>query len=138
MRILKKETGIGGDWVKVNEDIKDGDRIKILDAGTVDETGSFGPRKVFKILTTKKKEFIMSFNQTSLNNLVDGFGEDSEEWVNKVVNVFVVKQMVGDKLRNVAYLAPEGWTMDDDGQFGSPEEAPKSSKNQLNADDIPF
>lgn len=138
MKITKK-TSVDGNWAKAGKDLKDGDRIKIMDGGNIIE-GDYGPRKVFKIMTTKKEEYLLSFNQTSLNNLVDGFGDESEGWVGKVVNCFVVKQMVGDGLKNVLYLAPEGWVMDDDGKFG-PEGGKDSQQSEVSEeaeDSIPF
>ncbi len=138
MRIEKKAGGIDGKWAKVGADIRDGDRIKILDAGIVDDSGNFGPKKVFKIMTHSKEEFNLGFNQTSLNNLVDGFGGETEEWVNKVVSAFVVRQMVGDGLKNVLYIAPEGWTMDDDGKFAPEKSLSKEIPDGISPDDIPF
>lgn len=141
---IQKKTSVEGEWAKAGKQIKDGDRIKIVDAGNIIE-GDFGPRKVFKVMTMKREELLLSFNQTSLNNLVEGFGEETEEWVGKVVSVFVIKQMVGDGLKNVIYLAPEGWEMDENGKFGNPEpEAPKSAaKYDIDeaddmADSMPF
>ena len=140
MKITKK-TSVEGEWGKVGKNIKDGDRIRIEDAGNIIE-GDFGPRKVFKVLTTKRESLLLSFNQTSLNNLVEGFGEESENWVGKVVSVFVVKQMVGDGLKNVIYLAPEGWMMDEEGKFGNPKETQTESTkyptDDISPDDIPF
>lgn len=123
MLIKKQGAKVDGSWAKVGEAFKDGDRIKILDAGRIVE-GDYGPRHVFKILNMKREEYNLSVNRTSLNNLAEGFGEESENWTGKVVNVFVVRQMVGDGLKNVVYLAPEGWTMDEEGHFGNPSEVP--------------
>lgn len=132
MKAAKKES-VGGTFAKVGQDFKDGDRLKILDAGKIIH-GDFGPRQVHKILTTKKVELNMSLNQTSINNLVDGFGSDTDEWVNKIVKVFVVRQMIGDGLKNVAYLAPEDWVMDDDGKFHNPDSTIETDENE----DSPF
>ena|SRR5581483_4008922 len=134
---IQKTSSIDGKWAKVGADIKDGDRLKILDAGTIDNTGQFGPKKVFKIMTTRKDEFNLGLNQTSLNNLVDGFGEETEAWVGKVVKAFVVRQMIGDGLKNVLYLAPEDWTMDEDGKFVPPYVEP-AERPEIGPGDIPF
>ena len=85
MKIQKVITA-QGDWAKVGEDFKDGDLIKIMDEGTIVE-GEFGARKVFKI-AFKGREGTknLSFNQTSLNNLVDGFGEDTKDWITQIEN----------------------------------------------------
>lgn len=138
MKIEKKGGGVEGKWVKVGVDIKDGDRIKILDGGVIDDTGNFGPKKVFRIMTRSREEFVLNFNQTSLNNLVDGFGGESEEWVGKVAKAFVVRQMVGDGLKNVLYLAPEGWVMDDDGKFSPEKEVEAEIPDDDIASSIPF
>ena len=116
--ILHKKISVGGQFAKVGEDIKDGDFIKLLDAGqTVD--GEFGARQVFKV-ETKNGEKNLSFNQTSINNLIDGFGEDTDKWTGKEVKVWIIKAMVSGKLRNVVYLSPTDWIMSDDGEFIPP------------------
>lgn len=138
---IPKKNNIDGSWAKVGEQIKDGDRIQIKNAGIIDDSGSFGPKHVFKILTMKREELNLSVNRTSLSNLAEGFGEETEGWIGKVVNAFVVRQMVGDSLKNVLYLAPEGWEMDEDGKFGNPNAAKEGNgypKDDISPDDIPF
>jgi len=112
---IQKKVSIGGDFAKIGEDIKDGDVIKILDSGTI-ISGDYGDRHAFKVETINGEK-VLSFNQTSLNNLVDAIGEESESWVGQEAKVFVVKQMVSNKLRNIAYLTGKDWTMTDDGTF---------------------
>ena len=114
------ESGVEGKWLKAGADVRDGDRLKMLDAGQVIE-GKFGEQYVFKFMTTKKEEGNIALNRTSRNTLGRGFGTDTEDWKDKVVKAFVVKQMVGDGLKNVLYLAPDGWTMTDDGEFVDPD-----------------
>ena len=143
MRVEKKGAALQGNWAKVGTDIKDGARLKILDAGVIDDSGNFGPKKVFKVMATSREEFNVSFNQTSLNNLIDGCGEMTENWVGKVVSAFVIKQRVGDGLKNVLYLAPEGWEMSEDGNFYNPNAAQPAKeesypKDDINPEDIPF
>lgn len=140
---IPKTSSIDGKWAKVGQDIKDGDRIQFLNGGVLDTEGKYGARRVFKILTKKKEEFIMSLNQTSLNNLVDGYGDESDTWKGKVASVFVIKQMVGDGLKNVCYLAPDGWEMNEDGEFGPKDNEKKNNSNDnydepISPDDIPF
>ena len=133
-------------------DIKDGDLLKMLDAGQVIE-GKFGEQYVFKFMTAKKEEGNIALNRTSRNTLGRGFGTETEDWVGKVVKAFVVKQMVGDGLKNVLYMAPKGWEMNDDGEFFDPNEGnmpepekPKAKayegldypEETINPDDVPF
>src|SRR3990167_9673223 len=98
---IPKQVAIGGTWAKAGQNLKDGDRIKLLNSGIIDTSGNFGPKHVFKIQTLKREELNLSVNRTSLNNLAEAFGEESESWIGKVVNVFIIKQMVGDGLKNV-------------------------------------
>lgn len=136
MRVQKRGGSIDGKWAKTGQDIKDGERIKILDAGNLIE-GDYGPRKVFKIMTLRKEEFNLNFNQTSINNLIDGYGEDTQYWVGKVAQVFVIKQMVGDGLKNVLYLAPDGWKMNEDGEFYDPQKEETPLRDEIE-DNVPF
>ena len=137
------DTSISGKFAKAGTDIKDGDRIKIMDAGQVLE-GKFGEQYIFKVFTQKREEFNLAFNRTSRNNLARGYGQESEDWKEKVAKCFVVRQMVGDGLKNVLYLAPDGWVMTDDGEFQPEDEfeandsAPLKADNSPNPDDIPF
>lgn len=129
MRIeIDSNNGVEGKWAKAGKDIKDGDRLKLLTAGQItesgfkDDDGTPKQQYVFKILTKEREEFNVAFNRTSRNTLARGFGQESEDWVGKVVTCFVVKQMVGDGLKNVLYLAPDGWIMTEDGEFVGEDE----------------
>lgn len=114
MKLLKK-TSVGGQWAKAGVDIKDQDIIKIIDSGTTIE-GQYGPQLVFKVLT-KNGEFVRPFNQTSINNLVDAYGEESMGWINKPAKAWVIKALVSGKMANVLYFAEPSWVMNDEGQF---------------------
>jgi hypothetical protein len=110
---LTKKISISGDWVKVNEDIKDGDLVKILDSGKT-ISGDYGDREVFSI-QTKNGEKNLSFNQTTINNLIDYLGDETENWKEKEAKVFIVKQSVQGKLKNVVYLASPNAEFTEDG-----------------------
>jgi hypothetical protein len=123
---IQKKVSMQGDWVKVNEDITDESLITILDGGK-EVDGDYGKRLVFSV-KTKNGDKIMTFNQTSLNNLVDAYGDDSMGWAGQMAKVYIVKQKVGDKLKNVAYLCGSNWVMLDDGAFVEQKtQAPKAT-----------
>lgn len=124
---------VKGGWLKVKEDFDDGDTLTIKDEGQEVE-GTFGLQTVFAVASANK-EGNLALNQTSQNNLVDAFGEDTEKWVGKRVKVFVIKQRVGDGLKNVVYLAGEGYTMTDDGAFVNTNE---EDIPVINTEDVPF
>ncbi len=75
MRVQKKMS-IKGDWAKIGEDVKDGDIVTVLDEGKSVE-GDYGERIVFGI-KTGNGERLLSFNQTTMNNLIDAFSEETK------------------------------------------------------------
>ena len=104
-----------GEYAKKGEDIKDGDLVTILDEGQM-ITGDYGDRMVFKI-ETRNGDKNLSFNQRSMNNLIDAFGDDTANWKNKQVKIWMVKAMVSGKFQNIVYLADSSWMMAEDGSF---------------------
>ena len=112
---LKKKVSINGDWAKALVDIKDGDILTLLDAGQT-TSGKFGEQTVFKV-RCKTGDKILALNQTSINNLIDEFGEDTASWAGNMVRAFVIKMRVQKGMTNVIFLAGVDWTMDNDGNF---------------------
>jgi len=115
---VQKRVSIQGDWAKKGEDIRDGDIITIKDSGQI-ISGDYGDRYVFKI-ETRNGEKLLTFNQTSINNLIDAYGDETGNWVNKEVKVWIVKQNVAGKLKDVIYLTAPDWVEGEDG-FVPPE-----------------
>lgn len=124
--ILKKKISVDGEFAKINEDIKDGDIIKILDEGKKIE-GKFGEQVVFKV-ETGNGEKILSFNQTTKNNLIDYLGEDTSKWVDKEVKAWVMKVSVSGKMRNAVYLSNPKAEMTEDGFIVPYDESKKDDK----------
>tara|TARA_R100001530_G_scaffold134845_1_gene110584 strand:+ start:694 stop:1140 length:447 start_codon:yes stop_codon:yes gene_type:complete len=122
---MKKKISVGGAYArkkkyeyegkKYEADLKDGDVITIKSGGEL-VVGEYGEQHVFSI-ETRNGDKNISLNQTSRNNLIDAFGEESEEWVGKEAKVFMIRAMVSGKLQNIAYLADKSWIMNDEGQF---------------------
>lgn len=124
-----------GEFAKINEDIKNEDKLTIKDAGQI-ISGDYGDRYVFKV-GTRNGDKNISFNQTSMNNIIEAYGDDTDNWVGKTATAYVIKQMVGDSLKNVCYLVGEGWVMNDSGKFVKGA-SPVTSTADINPDDIPF
>src|SRR3990167_2813541 len=104
--LVKKSAG--GKYAKVNEDYKDGDILQILDEGQMDDSGDFGPKMVFQVMFPSEESKNMNVNKTSMNYLIDAYGEETKNWKGKDVKAWVVKQMVSNKMRDVTYLtAPD-------------------------------
>jgi hypothetical protein len=136
---VQKQTNAQGEWAKKGDDIKDGDIVKILDAGQT-ITGEYGDRLVFKV-QTRNGERNLSFNKTSVNNLVDAFGDETTAWKGKEAKIWLIKAMVSGKLQNVVYLAHPKWHMQDDGSFVGTVSSTKLEVEDIpviNEDDMPF
>ena len=119
------------DGTKYEADLKNGDVIKILDSGNT-EMGKFGEQTNFKI-KTRNGEKKLAFNQATINVLVEEFGEDSENYVGKDVNVILSKKLIAGQKAIVPYLVTEGWGLD---EYGELVKAGKESK--VDTDDVPF
>ena len=111
-------------------DIQNGDKVKFLDSGET-EIGQFGEQYNFTIETRNGKKKI-ALNQTSVNVLVDAFGEDTENWVDKEVKVLTEKKMISGKKAIVVYLIVDGWYLDDFGAL-----VKKEGQLPENGTDIP-
>lgn len=102
MKYTKKVTV--GEWAKKGEDIKNGDIVTIANEGKQVE-GTYGTQNVFLVKLVKGDEKNISVNQTSMNSLIDSFGDDSIGWVGKKVKVWIIKQMVAGKFQDVLYVS---------------------------------
>jgi len=128
MKITKKETSGGVafarklpyeyDGKEYEADLKNGDTIKILDSGNI-EQGQFGDQYNFKI-ETRNGEKKQSFNQATLNVLHDELGEESESWVNKEVKVILKKDTIANKKVIIPYFIVGNWSLDEYGELTKP------------------
>ena len=101
--------------VKYEADLKNGDIVKILDAGEL-ETGQFGEQKNFKI-KTRNGEKKLAFNQQTQNVLITGFGDETESWIGKEVKVILKKDTIAGKKVVIPYLVVDGWELDEYGEL---------------------
>lgn len=127
-----------GRFAKKGEDYKDRDLITILNEGeTVDST--FGPGSVFKVRVPNNEERAFRFNKTSINNMIDAFGDDSKEWIGKQVKVWLILQNVQGKMVKVAYVSHPDADIDDEGNFTLPA-GTKSEvvDDEVSPEEIPF
>ena len=68
------------------------------------QEGEFGMQTVFTLRCPNNEERLLTFNQTSQNNLIDSYTDETKQWVGKKVKIWVVKQNVSGKFKNVVYL----------------------------------
>ena len=108
-----KKVSTGVPFARKGEDIKNGDVVVITNEGQ-EIDGKFGTQNVFSV-KTKTAEVAMSFNQTSLNAIIDEYGDDSVKWIGKEVKIHTIKQNVSGKFIEVYYVAPIGYEMGESG-----------------------
>ena len=141
--LYKKQVSVGA-FAKKNEDYKDGDLLTIANEGKQVE-GQFGVQDVFLVKLPKGDEKNLTFNQTSINNIIDAYGPDSKQWVGKQVKVWLILQSVSGKMLKVTYLShpkaeivetPQGFVFTIPGNKPvAPEGYPAET---INPDEIPF
>lgn len=126
MKMTKKEGGDGIGYARkeayeyegkqYEADLQNGDVVTILDAGITESHPQYGESVKF-VVKTRNGEKRTSFNQSSINVLVDAYGDDSEEWKGKTARVLIKKTMIAGERRVVAYFVTEGWYLDDFGDL---------------------
>lgn len=128
-----------GQFAKKDEDYKDGDIVTIANEGKKFE-GQWGEQDVF-LVKFKTGEKNLTFNRTTLNNLIDAYGDESKSWVGKEAKIWLILQNVQGKMVRVTYLSHPDATIDEDGQFTLPKST-KTSRTQegeiIDTNDIPF
>lgn len=126
------------DGTKYDADIKDGDTIKIMDGGNL-EQGTYGEQNNFRV-KTRNGEKKLAFNQSSINVLFDEFGDDTEAWIGKDVKVILKKGTYAGKRGVATYIVTDGWKLDEYGELVKDgDEPPKEIfEDEINAKDVPF
>ncbi len=127
---VQKKSNIQGSWAKAKVDIDTGDKIEILSAGEI-VPGDYGDRHVFSV-KTKNGEKNLTFNQTTMNYLIDAFGEETSDWIGEEVKVWIIKSNIAGKMRNVVYLTETDWIETDDGFY-----PPTKESKEVKEEDIP-
>lgn len=109
-----------GAWVKVS-DIESGTTAKIVSETNpqpsqfLNKDGSVKNQDVAKVLFKGYPEAVnVSLNRTTINGLIDAFGEDSVNWKDKELLVETEKVRVGGKAVVALYLIPKGYEKTDD------------------------
>lgn len=105
MQVQKVE--IKSKYAKVNEDIHDGDVILIKSEGeTVTKTydGEDVEKMEFDVQLANGKVKKLSPNDRSFNNLVDDYGTDTKNWIDKPVRCEVLMANIRGEMKPVLTL----------------------------------
>ncbi len=146
MTIYTKRVSIGA-FLKKGVDFKVDDIIEIANEGKPVE-GQFGTQDVFMVKLADGREGNVSFNQTSINNLIDGYGANSINWIGKKAKVWAILSNVQGKMIKVYYfLHPDSILDEMSGGFILPGKAKEVSEKdipiieedeEIKTEDIPF
>jgi len=154
----QRQNTITGTWIK-GADLKGITKAKIVSETNPqpsqwkDDKGNTKMQDVCKIRFEGKDEsYNISLNKVNINGLVDAFGEDSKEWMNKTLKVETEKVRVSGRAGVAIYLIPEGYERVDDEngyaviqrmglekQINQPEDIPVIQDNEdIDVKSIPF
>lgn len=143
--IYKKSTTTTGAWAKGSEleDIKVAKIVsetKAQPSNFTNKDGSAKDQDVCKIRFAGKEDvYNISLNKATINGLVDAFGEDSKEWINKELTVETEKVRVAGVARIAIYLIADGYQKVDNDEGFAVIQKIGDSKDDLvkDMDDIP-
>lgn len=139
MAIYTKKVSVGS-FLKKGQDIKDGDLVEIANEGK-EVQGEYGTQNIFLVKLDSGQEGNVSFNQTSINGLIDAFGEDSLKWIGKKVKAIKIKQNVAGKFIDVWYFSHPDAELTENG-FVLSKDTDKDEipvvEDEVNIKDVPF
>lgn len=120
MARYSKQVSMGGKWAKGSE-LEDVKRARITNEVEPTESAykSDDGKTKWQHVARVKFEGIndplnLNLNRATLNALVDAFGEESAEWIDKPLSVETEKMRVAGKAVTAVYLIPDGYKRIDD------------------------
>ena len=155
MTQYQKNEGVYGKWVKGSE-IQTGTVAKLVSevkpepSQFQNKDGSMKMQDVGKIRFQDGKESMnISLNRATIHGLIDAFGNDSKEWIGKLLTAVTERMVVGGKRVTAIYLLPEGYELIEDSEGymkvvnqtikdETVQIAPAPMEDEINPNDIPF
>ena len=108
-----KSDGVRGAWLEKSIDLHS-KRVKLVSEVTPQES-QWGSQDVAKVQISGETEIKnFNINKPTVNALIEAFGTDSKDWINKVLTIHAEKMMVSGKRVVAVYLVPEGFQMTED------------------------
>ncbi len=135
MKIYTKKVSVGS-FLKKGIDFKDGDLLEIANEGK-ETQGEYGTQDVFLIKTPDNKEGNVGFNQTTLNGLIDAYGQDATKWIGQKVKAIKIKQNVSGKFIDVWYFSHPDAELTESGFILSTKKSDYPD-GEVNPEEIPF
>jgi hypothetical protein len=151
-----------GKWVNADE-VVNGSKAKIItecvkqESKVKDPEGNAKTENIAKVRFQGAAEAVnMRLNWTTIYGLIDAFGKDSKAWIGNVLTAITKEAMVGDTMRTIVYLVPEGFELVKNEEkklevrrigetkierpsvIGKSEEEREYPSEDINPDDIPW
>lgn len=144
MKKYTKKSSIGA-WLKKGEDFKTGELLEILNEGAEVDSQFGGSQTAFMARTAKGKEGNVGFNQTSINNMIDAYGEDAEKWIGQMVKVWIFPDFKDGKMTQKliithkdAELTAKGFVLPKGTEMATPATKKKVMKKETKSEEIPI
>lgn len=139
MEYTKSTTGA---WV--DSDTIGGKKVQIInevekrESSFKDKDGEAKIENVGKVRVEGSDEVLnMRFNWTTIYGLIDAYGKDSKDWIGKTLVAKTIDAMVGDTMRTIVYLVPEGFELAKNAEKKMEIRKIKDVE-EINPEEIPF
>lgn len=120
MAYYDKHNSISGNWIRANE-VVSGTLAKIKSETSPspsqfkDKEGNPKMQDVAKVQLKGQKDLVnVSLNRATIDALVDAYGNESRNWIDKTLTVQAEKMIVGGKRVIALYFVPEGYEVSED------------------------
>ena|SRR3990167_544643 len=146
---VTKSSGVQGKWLN-KKVVKTGDIAKIKTEATEEPSPLGGTQLVARLHVKDQAEPAnIAINKPSKNALIDAFGDDTANWIDKLLTLHVETAIISGKRGVAMYLVPEGFEVKEDSggylvvtRKGETNlERPRvlgNPEDEVNSDDIPF
>lgn len=134
-----KSSAVQGKWFD-KKSLKTGDLAKLKSEATEEPSQMGGMQWVAKLAVKGHTEAAnIAINKPSKNALIEAFGEETRDWVDKVLTLHVETAIVSGKRGVALYLIPEGFAVrEDEGGYLVVERIGEYPSVDISPDDIPF
>lgn len=107
---VNRSSNSGGAWLN-KETIQNGDQLKIVTEAQLVE-GQNGAQLVAKVRERGGSDSVnVSINNTTKNALIEAYGDDTKDWVNKIVTAAKERAVIAGKRSTILYLIPEDYEL---------------------------
>lgn len=147
---MEYEKSVSGAWLDADK-IESGVKAKLVsevvkqDSKFKDKEGNTKTENIGKIrLQGSDASVNIRVNWPSIYALIHAYGKDSKEWIGKLLTIKTLDAMVGDTMRTIVYLIPEGFELKKNQdkkmvivKSGETEEVPPPDE-EFSSEDVPF